>query len=60
MHLSALYALLLTSILAVVRSTPVARDNDGSRPITWISAAGNRRCWQVDNGNIQANEILVV
>jgi hypothetical protein len=54
------YTLLLAFGLSAVRSTPVARDNDGSQPITWISAAGNQRCWQVDTGNVQVNQILVV
>lgn len=60
MHISVLCTLFVSSILAVVHASPVARDNDGSRPITWISPEGNQRCWQVDNGNLRANEVLVV
>lgn len=53
-------ALLLTAIVPVVKSNAVVRQNNNARPITWVSAEGNQRCWQVDNGNIRANEILVV
>lgn len=39
---------LLGGLLPVVQPTPIARDNDGARPISWQDPSGQHFCWAVE------------
>jgi hypothetical protein len=47
MLLTTLAAALFGGLLSVVHSSPIARDNDGARPIAWQDPEGGYLCWTV-------------
>ncbi|KAI5449833.1 hypothetical protein NCC49_004044 [Naganishia albida] len=51
-------ATLFGGLLSVVHSSPVARDNDGARPISWQDPSGNYFCWAAE-GLIAGSQIGV-
>ncbi|KAJ9113597.1 hypothetical protein QFC20_001949 [Naganishia adeliensis] len=54
-----LSAALFTCLSALARSTPLTQDSDNSQPITWINE-GQAYCWQPQDGQLTANQPLVV
>lgn len=59
MLLNTLAAALFGGLLSVVHSTPIARANDGARPISWQDPSEQYLCWAVQ-GELSAGSQIGV